>query len=407
MGQSTWARSSNQGSPQKKMRANLEYTMKTKLSSLSERYLAALRTHLRQGAKANLPSAYGLGRRALAIGLQTLDFAKIHEQALTTLSSADDSLQIKDGMITKAEKFFAEAITPIEETHGAVMVANVSLKQQIAALRQRTDELAAANKQLKKEVAQRKAAEKALKKSEAHHKLLLEQSRTMQEQLRHLSRQILLTQEEERKEISRELHDEIAQTLAGINVHLAALKVEAAANTKGLSKKISSTQRLVERSVKIVHRFALELRPTVLDDLGIIPALHSYMKDFTKRTGIHIQFTAFAGVEQLNSTKRTVLFRVAQAALANVAQHAHASRVKVIIKKLSGTICMKINDDGVSFNVERVILAKRNKRLGLIGMRERVEMVGGTFSIESDPGKGTTVQAQLPFNFRNNTRTRS
>jgi len=222
----------------------------------------------------------------------------------------------------------------------------------------------------------------------------------MQEQLRHLSRQILLAQEEERKEISRELHDEIAQTLAGINVHLAALKVEAASATQGLVKKIASTQKLVERSVKIVHRFALELRPTVLDDLGIIPALHSYMKDFTKRTGIHIQFTAFAGVEQLNGTKRTVLFRVAQAALANVAQHAHASRIKVTIKKLSGSICMEINDDGKSFEVEGVLFAKRNKRLGLIGMRERVEMVGGTFIIESAPGKGTTIQAQLPFNFR-------
>ena len=376
--------------------------MKTKLSSLSDQYMAALRTHLKKGAKANLHSACGLGRRALGIGLQTLDLARIHEQALTTLSSPSDSGGIRDGMITQAEKFFAEVITPIEETHSAVMVANVSLKQQIATLRQRTGELAAANLRLKREVVQRKAAEKALEKSEAHHKLLLKQSRTMQEQLRDLSHRILLTQEEERKEISRELHDEIAQTLAGINVHLASMNVEAAATTQGLSKKIASTQRLVERGVRIVNRFALKLRPTVLDDLGIIPALHSYMKDFTKRTGIHIKFTAFAGVEQLNSTKRTVLFRVAQAALANVAQHAHATRIKVTIRKLSGAICMEINDDGKSFEVERVIFAKRNKRLGLIGMRERVEMVGGTFSIESAPGKGTTVQAQLPFNLRVN-----
>jgi len=367
---------------------------------LSERYLAALRTHLKQGPKADLQSACGLGRQTLAIGLQTLDLARVHEQALTTLSSSGDSFRIKDGMVIQAEKFFAEAITPIEETHRAVLEANVSLKQQLATLRQRTGELAASNLRLEKEVVQRKVAEKALKKSETHHKLLLERSRTMQEQLRHLSRQILLTQEEERKEISRELHDEISQTLAGINVHLAALKVEAAVNTKGLAKKITSTQRLVERSVKIVHRFALELRPTVLDDLGIIPALHSYMKDFTKRTGILIQFTAFSGVERLNSTKRTVLFRVAQAALANVAQHARASRVKVTIKKQSSAICMEINDDGKSFDVERILFAKRNKRLGLIGMRERVEMVGGSFNIESAPDKGTTVQAQLPFNFR-------
>ena len=278
------------------------------------------------------------------------------------------------------------------------MEANASLKQQIANLRQRTGELAVSNRQLKQETLKRKAAEDALKNSKQHHKLLLEQSRQMQEQLRDLSRQILHNQEEERKEISRELHDEIAQTLAGINIHLASLKIEAAVNTQGLYKKITSTQRLVERSVKIVHRFALELRPTVLDDLGIIPALHSYMKDFTKRTGIHIQFTAFAGVEELNSTKRTVLFRVAQAALTNIAQHSQATQAKVHIKKLSGAVSLEINDNGKSFEVQRVLSTKKNKRLGLIGMRERVEMVGGSFSIESAPGKGTLIRAQIPFN---------
>ena len=108
----------------------------------------------------------------------------------------------------------------------------------------------------------------------------------MQEQLRHLSRQLLLAQEEERKRISRELHDEIVQTLVGINVHLASLKVKARLNIKDLMKKISQTQQLVEKSVNTVHRFARELRPTVLDDLGLIPALEAFIKDFTKRTGI-------------------------------------------------------------------------------------------------------------------------
>ena len=107
--------------------------------------------------------------------------------------------------------------------------------------------------------------------------------------------------------------------------------------------------------------------------------------------------TAFAAVEQLDGDKRTVLYRVAQEALTNVARHAQASRAEVSIQKLHGAVCMKIKDDGKSFQVERVLHAKKNKRLGLLGMRERVEMVGGTFTVESAPGKGTTIQAQIPL----------
>ena len=252
-------------------------------------------------------------------------------------------------------------------------------------------------RKLKQEIVLRKGVEEKLKKSEQHYTHLLEQSRNMQEHLRHLSRQILLAQEEERKEISRELHDEIAQTLSGINVHLGTLKVEAAVNTKGLKKKITRTQRLVEKSVNIVHRFARDLRPTLLDDLGLIPALHSYMKGFTKRTGVPIRFKVSPGVERLNNVKRTVLYRVTQAALTNVAQHAQASLVKVDIQKNHRSIHMEIKDNGKSFQVERVLFAKKNKRLGLLGMRERVEMVGGSFRVESVKGVGTTIGAQVPF----------
>ena len=196
-------------------------------------------------------------------------------------------------------------------------------------MHQRSADLAASNRQLQREIVQRKSVEESLRKSEQHYSQLLEQSRHMQEQLRLLSRQLLSAQEEERKKISRELHDDIAQTLTGINVRLAALKNEATLNTKGLERNIARTQRLVEQSVDIVHRFARELRPTVLDDLGLIPALHTFMKHFPGRTGVRVSLTAFAEVEQLNGDKRTVLFRVAQEALTNVARHAQASRVEV------------------------------------------------------------------------------
>jgi signal transduction histidine kinase len=219
----------------------------------------------------------------------------------------------------------------------------------------------------------------------------------MQEQLRHLSHQVLHAQEEERRRISRELHDEITQTLVGISVHLETLAREAAINPRNFRQKIARTQRLVGKSVNIVHRFARELRPTALDDLGLIATLHSFMKDFMKRTGIRVHFTTFAGVEQLNSARRTVLYRVVQSALANVAQHAQASRVKVSIRKIAGAVHLEVSDNGKSFEVERVLHARRNKRLGLLGMRERVEMVDGDFRVESVPGQGTTIHAEIPF----------
>ena len=220
---------------------------------------------------------------------------------------------------------------------------------------------------------------------------MLDQSRHIQEQLRQLSRQILSAQEDERKKISRELHDVIAQTLTGINLRLSALKKEATMNTKGLDRNIARTQRLVEKSVNIVHEFARELRPAVLDDLGLIPALHSFVKLFSKRTRIRVHLKVFAGVEQLDTVRRTVLFRVAQEALTNVSRHAHASRVEISIQRLADGACMKIEDDGKSFEVERMMRSRGRKHLGLLGMRERLEMVGGHFDIESAPGKGTTI----------------
>jgi signal transduction histidine kinase len=300
-------------------------------------------------------------------------------------------------MIRRAGTFFAEAITPIEKTHRTAQEANAHLNQTIQTLNRRSVDLAASNRRLQREILQRKSVEKSLRKSEQHYSQLLEQSRHMQGQLRLLSRQLLSAQEEERKMISRELHDQIAQTLTGINIRLASLKTASMLNTRGLQKKISSTQRLVEKSVDIVHRFARDLRPTVLDDLGLIPALHSFMKNFARRTGVRSHLTAFAAVERLDTAKRTVLFRVAQEALNNVARHAHASRVEVNIQKLRGRVCMKIKDDGKSFNAERTLRANGGKRLGLLGMRERLEMVGGKFVVESSPGKGTTIQAQIPL----------
>ncbi len=343
--------------------------MSSKTTSLSRQYLEALRIRLKGKLRRGFQPADDLGREALALGLEALDLARIHDEALLALTPADCSDKIRQGIRKQASPFFFEAFAQLEDS----------------------------NRLLKLEVVARKAVENALIKSEQHHLSLLQQSRQMEQRLRHLSHQVLYAQEEERKKISRELHDQVAQMLAGINVHLATLKAAAALSNVALNQKIRNTQRMVEKSIEMIHRFARELRPPVLDDLGLIPAFQSYLKDFTERTGILAHFTVFAGIEQLHSDKRTVLYRVAQAALTNVNQHAQASRVTVTIVKFGDGVQMDLHDNGKSFDAARVFLSTKTQRLGILGMRERVEMVGGNFSVESAPGKGSTIRVQIPF----------
>jgi len=252
---------------------------------------------------------------------------------------------------------------------------------------------------LRLEVSQRKVVTTALEKIEHHYAQLLEESYRMQAQLRHLSHQILIAHEEERKKISRELHDEIGQILAGVNIRLATLRNETTIHNKSIKRKIASTQQLVERSMRTIHQFARELRPAVLDDMGLIPALQSYVKDLTRRTRIPIRLTVLNPARikgHLGGVQRTAFFRVAQEALSNVVKHAKASLVHVSLHRRDGIVRMEIKDNGKSFSVDRMMRARRRKRLGLLGMRERMEMIGGNFSLESKPGKGTTVRAQAP-----------
>jgi signal transduction histidine kinase len=354
---------------------------------LVRRYSTALQEHLALGPRASLRPAGQLGREALTAGFGTVDVAKIHRQVMLRLVPPKPSSS-GDGIVGRAGRFLVEALTTIEKDGRSKLGKPVG--------RRGTAGLAATNRRLALEIARRKAVQDALKKSERHYGHLLEKSRRMQEHLRRLSHEILSAQEEERRAISRELHDEIGQTLTAIKVKLVTLNKEATINASDLKKKIASTQRLVQRSMNTVHRFARNLRPPLLDDLGLIPALHSFMRGFTKRTGVRIHFATFAAVEKLEGDKRTVLYRVAQEALTNVAKHAEASLVKVRIQRQQGCVLLEIHDNGKSFEVQRILLAKKITRLGLLGMRERVEMVGGRFEIESAPRLGTTIRVQIP-----------
>jgi signal transduction histidine kinase len=230
--------------------------MKHKLMRLSRRYVTALREHLKPGAAAGPRPALRLGRQAVSLGLETLELARIHERALSTLELSYS----KNGFVKRAEIFFSEAITPIVETHRAARQSKIDLNQVNETLRERTAELAATNRQLSRGVVRRKSVEDALKKSGERYGRLLKDSMQLQGDLRRLTHQVLAAQEDERKDISRELQDEVAQTLLGINVRLLTLKQEARSNTKGLKKEIASTQRLVANSARSVRQAAREFR---------------------------------------------------------------------------------------------------------------------------------------------------
>jgi signal transduction histidine kinase len=279
----------------------------------------------------------------------------------------------------------------------ALRKANLSLQSLNAVLRKEISVQENGKRTLASEIVRRKAAEESNRQGKQAYQKLFSESASMGRKLRRLTRQIIAAQEEERKQISRELHDEVVQNLVSINVQLAALRKGATIGHVNLRGELSRTQRLVENSVKAVHRFARELRPAVLDDLGIISALHGLNKKIAAGRKLRIHLTAFSGVEALSSEKRTVIYRVAQEALSNVVRHAHATKVEILIVQIPNGIRMDISDNGGSFEVKQAFSGRSSNRLGLIGMRERLEMVGGTLSIRAAPIRGTTVRAEIPM----------
>jgi signal transduction histidine kinase len=323
--------------------------------------------------------------------------AEVLRGALPSVCDAEVVIERPDGTQVTVIVNIRPQKNEREEITGAInCFYDITSRRQAEEAQHRAEVLAASNHKLEQEILHRQTVESALRTSQATSNELLENSRQMQEQLRQLSHQALQAQEEERKRISRELHDVIAQTLTGINVRLSLLQKENCTSTQELREKIAQTQQLVAQSVDTVHRFARDLRPAMLDDLGLIPALEAYLADFSKQTGLEVSLRADASVEELGSIPRTVLYRVAQEALTNVVRHARASRVEVSLQKNNGSYCMVITDNGQGFVRDNTSTAKSSNRLGLLGMRERVEIIGGTFCVDSVPGQHTTVLVEIP-----------
>lgn len=366
---------------------------------LARQYMAALRKFLANKNERALHQAYELGRKTIAGGLGVIDMAKIHEDVLQAIlpktTSAKESLRLA----RNAGTFLAESLSPFEMTHRGFRNANETLRELNEALEEKNHQLASANHKLKREISVRKQVEKELRESEEHYRELLVQARMMQENLRYLSCQILNVQEEERKRISRELHDEVGQALTAVNVNLAVLKKAASGSASHLLQKINDAQGLLERTMKTVHDFSRELRPALLDDLGLIPALRSFVKDFSERTSVRVNFSSSSEVEKMETDQKTVFYRVAQESLTNISKHAQATESRITLRRDKKGIRMEISDNGKSFRVEQHLSpeVKGKKRLGLLGIQERVRLANGKCEVESTPGKGTRVRIWIPF----------
>jgi signal transduction histidine kinase len=283
-----------------------------------------------------------------------------------------------------------EALSPFEATHRGFRETNVQLQQLNAVLGKR-------NCELENEITEKRRAEEALRQSGVHYRQLFNEAQTMQENLRNLSNKVLYVQEEERKHISRELHDEVGQALTAISVTFATMKNNGAAKSGIIRRQISDSECLLQETMERVHCFARELRPAMLDELGLLPALRSHLNGFARRTGLRVHFRGSADAEKLGGDQKTVLFRVAQESLTNVAKHAKASRVDVSIRKAGNGICLEVKDDGKSFREKPETSIKGVGRLGLLGMQERARLVNGTLTVKARLGKGTTICVMIPF----------
>jgi signal transduction histidine kinase len=232
--------------------------MKQERIGLSRRYATALRQHLKSGNSANQPLAWRLGRDAVALGLTTLELARMHERALAAIEPVS-GISSQPALRQRAGTFFEEVNSPIEATHRATRPAQDRATRLEETLGERTRELAVAHRQLRQGVGRRKAMAKALAKSGKDRDVRLTESLQLQKRLRQLTHRVIAAQEVERSTISHELQDEIAQTLLGINVRLLSLKQAARSDTQGLKNQLASVQRLVVKSAKSVRRFARKL----------------------------------------------------------------------------------------------------------------------------------------------------
>jgi PAS domain S-box-containing protein len=287
-------------------------------------------------------------------------------------------LPMKEGLPTGVV-FMALDITESTNAFEALRESEESLEVRV---RERTAELAEAIESLQEGMAERKHAQEARQK---------------------LFRELARTQENERRFISRELHDQMGQHLTALSIGLKTL--QSSLRDEAAHKRLRDLQKLADEIGSQVHRIACELRPTALDDLGLQATLSNYLEEWSERFGITADFHPdTAGSGRLPSEIETTVYRIVQEALTNVVKHARASHLSVILTRNEGELVTIIEDNGQGFDPDKLPLTDWERpRLGLAGIRERVALAGGTFQIESSNGQGTTLFARIPLPHSPNT----
>jgi signal transduction histidine kinase len=302
-----------------------------------EEHGAAFAEYTQRGGEAALGRAYGLGRRAINEKKSLMEIASLHHRALHGRLAGLKGGARHQKLLAAAAEFLAETLSPYEMAHRGVQDA-------IAALRQLNETL-----------------------------------------------------EEEIKRIAYAVHDEAGQILVAVHLALADVAREL---PKPQKEKVGRIEELLNQVEKQLRRYSHELRPTVLDDLGWIPAIRFLAEGVSKRANLRIQIkTTVAG--RLPGPVEIALYRIVQEALTNAARHSKASRVWIRIGRKNRIFCCSIEDDGVGFDVQAVQSDGKRRGLGLIAMQERLNGIGGTLSIESARGRGTRLLIQLPAETQN------
>ncbi len=269
-------------------------------------------------------------------------------------------------------------ITPRHQVEVALADASKELEKRVD---ERTAELLTANRLMKKMLDEGKRAEEKISKS--------------RERLRNLSGRLQSLLEEERSRISREIHDELGQALTAMKMDLSLIRRRLVSDGfSDHSAKVHEIELGVTRIIRTVRKIATDLRPGILDELGVIAAIRWLVKNFQNRTRISCKVTVREVAKISDIVCATAIFRIVQEALTNVMRHAAASQVNVILEKKDDILFLEVRDNGIGIKEERIF---DSKSLGLTGIRERVLLLGGEAVISGKPGEGTSVRVTLPM----------